>query len=57
MFAARLAQPARLAPATLPLRGWLRQAWSFWWAALKDHVADRHFIPRLERRGRTGDNL
>jgi hypothetical protein len=46
MVALRLAYSARPAPTSLPVGRWLRQAWSAYWAAVTDHMACRHGVPR-----------
>jgi hypothetical protein len=50
MRALRLAQPTAPVSRILPLAAWLDRAWSLWWTALMDHVADLHGIPRTRRR-------
>jgi hypothetical protein len=45
----RLVQPAAPVSRTLPAAAWLGRAWSCWWTALKDHMADLHGIPRARR--------
>jgi hypothetical protein len=46
MVVLRLAYSARPAPAFLPVGRWLRRAWSLCWAAVMDHAALRHAVPR-----------
>jgi hypothetical protein len=50
MVALRLVYSAPPAPTFLPIGRWLRQAWAIYWACLKDYAADRHGIPRTDRR-------